>query len=58
MTGAGTKSRTTINGTWTHEGDKDSALLAQSNYGFDGYGCGLCRTGVACESRTPTERDV
>ena len=22
-------------------------------YGFDGYGCGLCQTGVPCESRIP-----
>jgi len=25
----------------------------QANYGFDGYGCGLCQTGVPCESRIP-----
>jgi len=24
------------------------------NYGFDGYGCGLCQTGVPCESEIPT----
>jgi hypothetical protein len=23
------------------------------NYGFDGYGCGLCQTGVPCESQIP-----
>ncbi len=25
----------------------------KSHYGFDGYGCGLCQTGVPCESRIP-----
>jgi len=30
----------------------------RSNYGFEGYGCGLCQTGVPCESKIPTERDV
>lgn len=25
------------------------------NYGFDGYGCGLCQTGVPCESKIPIE---
>jgi epoxyqueuosine reductase QueG len=27
-------------------------------YGFDGYGCGLCQTGVPCESKIPTVDDV
>lgn len=26
------------------------------NYGFKGYGCGLCQTGVPCESRNPVEK--
>jgi epoxyqueuosine reductase QueG len=30
----------------------------QSEYGFDGYGCGLCQTGVPCESRIPAAADV
>jgi epoxyqueuosine reductase QueG len=30
----------------------------KSEYGFDGYGCGLCQTGVPCESKIPTRRDV
>ena len=30
----------------------------QANYGFDGYGCGLCQTGVPCESKIPTPQDV
>ena len=25
-----------------------------ATYGFEGYGCGLCQTGVPCESRVPT----
>lgn len=25
----------------------------KEHYGFDGYGCGLCQTGVPCESRIP-----
>lgn len=29
--------------------------FVKSNYGFDGYGCGLCQTGVPCESGIPTE---
>jgi epoxyqueuosine reductase len=30
----------------------------KANYGFDGYGCGLCQTGVPCESKIPTKEDV
>jgi epoxyqueuosine reductase len=26
------------------------------HFGFDGYGCGLCQTGVPCESRIPRKR--
>ena len=29
-----------------------------SNYAFDGYGCGLCQTGVPCESKIPKEQDI
>ena len=25
----------------------------KNNYGFDGYGCGLCQVGVPCESKIP-----
>lgn len=32
--------------------------FVKSNYGFDGYGCGLCQTKVPCESRIPTKQDV
>ncbi|MBM4331360.1 MAG: epoxyqueuosine reductase [Deltaproteobacteria bacterium] len=27
----------------------------KTHFGFDGYGCGLCQTGVPCESKIPTE---
>jgi len=30
----------------------------KSNYGFVGYGCGFCQTGVPCESKIPTKKDV
>ncbi|HEY5529305.1 MAG TPA: epoxyqueuosine reductase [Thermoleophilia bacterium] len=29
----------------------------KAEYGFDGYGCGLCQTGVPCESRIPRQLD-
>jgi epoxyqueuosine reductase QueG len=32
--------------------------FVKSNYGFNSYGCGLCQTGVPCESKIPTEQDV
>ena len=32
--------------------------FVKSNYGFDGYGCGLCQTGVPCESKIPSKDDV
>ena len=28
-----------------------------NHYGFDGYGCGLCQTGVPCESGVPSRRE-
>lgn len=28
----------------------------KAGYGFDGYGCGLCQTGVPCESGIPGQR--
>jgi len=31
----------------------NAAKYVKSHYGFDGYGCGLCQTGVPCESRIP-----
>jgi epoxyqueuosine reductase QueG len=30
----------------------------KAHYHFDGYGCGLCQTGVPCESKIPTTKDV
>jgi len=30
----------------------------KTHYHFDGYGCGLCQTGVPCESKIPTVKDV
>jgi ferredoxin len=30
----------------------------KSEFGFDGYGCGLCQTGVPCESKIPVKQDV
>jgi epoxyqueuosine reductase QueG len=32
--------------------------VVRSEYGFEGYGCGLCQTGVPCESRIPTKEDL
>lgn len=37
---------------WAHAG-VTCAEFAKNNYGFDGYGCGLCQTGVPCESGIP-----
>jgi len=34
------------------------ANYVKSHYGFDGYGCGLCQTGVPCESRIPAAGDA
>jgi ferredoxin len=30
----------------------------RNEYGFEGYGCGLCQTGVPCESKIPTREDL
>jgi epoxyqueuosine reductase len=30
----------------------------KTHYGFDGYGCGLCQTGVPCESKIPAREDI
>jgi epoxyqueuosine reductase QueG len=29
-----------------------------SHYGFEGYGCGFCQSGVPCESRIPVSTDA
>ena len=43
-----------------HDKEKCSDFLfpetedyVETQYGFEGYGCGLCQTGVPCESRIP-----
>jgi epoxyqueuosine reductase len=33
--------------------DPGTVDYVKQNYGFDGYGCGLCQTAVPCESRRP-----
>jgi epoxyqueuosine reductase len=35
-----------------------TAEYVRAQYGFNGYGCGLCQTGVPCESKIPTVHDV
>jgi len=35
-----------------------TADYVKSNYKFDGYGCGLCQTGVPCESKIPKKEDA
>jgi epoxyqueuosine reductase len=30
----------------------------RAHYGFEGYGCGLCQTGVPCESKIPLPSEV
>ncbi len=37
---------------WDHAG-VTCAEFVKEQYGFDGYGCGLCQTGVPCESGIP-----
>ncbi|MGC1402307.1 MAG: epoxyqueuosine reductase [Thermodesulfobacteriota bacterium] len=32
---------------------KTAAAYVKEHYGFEGFGCGLCQTGVPCESRIP-----
>lgn len=34
---------------------KKTRKYVESTFGFEGYGCGLCQTGVPCESRIPPE---
>jgi epoxyqueuosine reductase QueG len=42
---------------WDHTGGT-CAKYAKERLGFDGYGCGLCQTGVPCESKIPVRNDV
>ena len=37
---------------WNHAGGT-CAQYVKEKYGFEGYGCGLCQTGVPCESGIP-----
>lgn len=37
---------------------KTSKDYVTRNFGFDGYGCGLCQTGVPCESKIPLKHEV
>ncbi len=39
---------------WNHAG-VTCAEFVKKNYGFDGYGCGLCQTKVPCESGIPAK---
>jgi len=36
----------------------DTVDYVLSHFGFDGYGCGLCQTGVPCESKIPMKQDL
>jgi hypothetical protein len=35
---------------------KTAAVHVKEHYGFEGFGCGLCRTGVPCESLIPVRQ--
>jgi len=35
-----------------------TAQYVKTQFGFDGYGCGFCQTGVPCESRIPLSRRI
>ncbi|MFC2015757.1 epoxyqueuosine reductase [Chloroflexota bacterium] len=35
----------------------ETEAYVSTHFGFDGYGCGLCQTGVRCESRAPARND-
>jgi epoxyqueuosine reductase len=35
-----------------------TAPYVKSQFGFEGYGCGLCQTGVPCESRIPLKQGM
>lgn len=36
----------------------ETAYYVKTRYGFEGYGCGFCQTGVPCESKIPNEKDL
>jgi epoxyqueuosine reductase len=35
-----------------------TANYVKTHFGFEGYGCGFCQTGVPCESKVPLAEDV
>jgi len=35
---------------------RKTAKYVKAHFGFDGYGCGLCQTGVPCESKIPLKQ--
>ena len=35
-----------------------SSDYVKEKFGFEGYGCGLCQTGVPCESRIPKRKEM
>jgi ferredoxin len=35
----------------------DTQDYVTSSYGFNGHACGLCQTGVPCESKIPKKKD-
>ncbi|UCE44528.1 MAG: epoxyqueuosine reductase [Candidatus Bathyarchaeota archaeon] len=37
---------------------RETSVFVKQNYGFEGYGCGMCQTGVPCESKIPTQEDL
>ncbi len=36
----------------------DTKNYVASHFGFDGFGCGLCQTGVPCESKIPLPKET
>ncbi|MDA8137160.1 MAG: epoxyqueuosine reductase [Desulfobacteraceae bacterium] len=36
---------------------RKTSAYVKERFGFDGYGCGLCQTGVPCESKIPIKRE-
>ena len=44
--------RVTSVAAWDHAGGTCAKYVKEA-FGFEGYGCGLCQTGVPCESGLP-----
>lgn len=36
---------------------RKTSIYVKETFGFEGYGCGLCQTGVPCESKIPLEKE-